>query len=283
MSICDKINTAGETLQSNLNARGVSCTYGNDTGEYSILGMANLINTSNLKGSADNIIHISASRPYLLEDETTDITVKLHNGVGTPLSDKTITISDGTNTHTGKTNTDGELKLYDVTVSSTKTFTATYNTTTATCQVALCSYVDYGTDNLNDNWDATTNMTITRGTDTVLTPTNSANVATVYKSINPSTDTTYEFDLWVDNTYRTANVISFRNNSTVVVGFTKTELGINAEGYYHIKLIISSGTVTPYVDGVAKTGETLGTVNRFYLGIPQGNNWTLRYKNFSIR
>lgn len=282
MSICDKINTAGEALQDNLNARGITCTYGNDTGEYSILGMANLINTSNLKGIGDNILHITASRPYLLEDETTDITVKLHNGVGTPLSDKTITISDGTNTHTGETNTDGELKLYDVTVSSTKTFTATYSTVSATCQVALCSFVDYGTDNLNDNWDATGNLTFTRGTDTTLTLTNTGSIGQQYKTI--STVNAVEFDLYTNNTSRTANIMSFRNGTTSLVGFTLSELGINNTGYHHIKLAVSGSTVTPYVDGVAKTAETMSsTPNRFYFAVPSGGSMVFKYKNFSIR
>lgn len=282
MSICDKINTAGEALQDNLNARGVSCTYGNDTGEYSILGMANLINTSNLKGSADNIIHISASRPYLLEDETTDITVKLHNGVGTPLSDKTITISDGTNTHTGKTNTDGELKLYDVTVSSTKTFTATYDTVSATCEVCLSTFTDYGADNNYTDWDAINNLTITRATETTLTLTSQSSIGSRYVSI--SSPNAIEFDLYTNTANSTANMISLRSGSTILVGFTKQELGINSEKYYHIKLVINGSTVTPYVNGVAKASETLNsTPNRFYFALPISTTNIFRYKNFSIR
>ena len=39
MTICDKIQTIGTTLQDNLNDRGVSCTFGGGTGESTVLDM----------------------------------------------------------------------------------------------------------------------------------------------------------------------------------------------------------------------------------------------------
>ena len=89
MSICDKINTAGETLEANLTARGISCDFGkNSDGKDTIQDMAEMITASNLRGIGDAIIHISASRPYLLSGEKTDLIVTLHNGVGTPLAQR---------------------------------------------------------------------------------------------------------------------------------------------------------------------------------------------------
>lgn len=94
MSICDKINTAGNTLQSKLNARGVSCTYGkNSDNKQTITDMANLITNDNLKGANDSIIHLYANRPYLMSGERTDLILALHDGLGNPLANKEVTIS----------------------------------------------------------------------------------------------------------------------------------------------------------------------------------------------
>lgn len=158
MTICDKIQTVGETLESNLNARGVSCTFGTGTGEKNILQMTNLITPSNLKGSADSIISISASRPYLLSGEKTDLIVKLTNGLGQPLANKSVSISDGTSVYSGITNSQGIYTLYNVEVSSDTTFTATYGTVTASCTVEYCIFVDYmiTSNNQSDNYSYTT-------------------------------------------------------------------------------------------------------------------------------
>ena len=94
MSICDKFNTAGNTLQSKLNARGVSCTYGkNSNNKQTITDMANLITSDNLKGANDSIIHLYANRPYLMSGERTDLILALHDGLGNPLANKEVTIS----------------------------------------------------------------------------------------------------------------------------------------------------------------------------------------------
>ena len=163
MTICDKIQIVGETMETNLNARGVSCTFGAGTGEKNILQMANLINATNLKGSADSIINISASRPYLLSGEKTDLIVTLYDGVGTPLANKSVTVSDGTSVYSGITNNNGLFTLFDVEVSEDTTFTATYGTETATCLVEYCRFVDYGvTGNSNlTNVSTRGNVTVT--------------------------------------------------------------------------------------------------------------------------
>ena len=145
MAICDKINTAGQTLQSNLNARGVSCTYGkNSENKQTLKDMADLITASNLKGSNDALISISASRPYLLSGEKTDLIVRLADGLGQPLANKSVSISDGTSVYNGITNNQGIFTVYDISVSSNTTFTATYGSVSDSCLVEYCVYVDYG-------------------------------------------------------------------------------------------------------------------------------------------
>ncbi len=92
MTICDKIQTIGNSLEENLNERGIQCTFGKKSGESTIYDMVNFINDTNFKGSSDVNLKIGANRPYLLENETTDVIVKLEDGLGEPLANKNVTI-----------------------------------------------------------------------------------------------------------------------------------------------------------------------------------------------
>ena len=47
MSICDKIQYIGNTLEENLNDRGVDCTFGIGTNEQNISDMVELITNNN--------------------------------------------------------------------------------------------------------------------------------------------------------------------------------------------------------------------------------------------
>lgn len=164
MTNCDKIQTIGTALQDNLNDRGVSCIFGNTSGKQTLLDMANLINSNNLLGLGDSVISICASRPYLLSGEKTDLIVSLKNGVGQPLANKSVTVSDGTSSYSGITNSLGTFTVYDLTVSSNTLFTATYGSVFDSVTVYPCLLVDYGTTNKHtDIWN---NMdTFTRATD----------------------------------------------------------------------------------------------------------------------
>lgn len=180
MAICDKINTAGQTLQSNLNARGVSCTYGkNSENKQTLKDMADLITASNLKGSNDALISISASRPYLLSGEKTDLIVKLVNGLGQPLANKSVSVSDGTSLYSGITNSLGLFTLYDVTVSADTTFTATYSNVSDSIVVEYCTIADYGvTSNKDSNYTTGSALTISTTTESTIVSSTSSNSAT---------------------------------------------------------------------------------------------------------
>ena len=91
-TICDKINTVGTILQENLNDRGVSCTFGGGSGEKNILQLVELVNDTNFRGSSDVNLKIGANRPYLLSGESTDVIVKLENGLCEPLKNKNVVV-----------------------------------------------------------------------------------------------------------------------------------------------------------------------------------------------
>ena len=94
MTICDKIQTIGNTLQDNLNNRGISCTFGSGTNESTILDMVEMVNDTNFSGSNDVNLSITANRPYLLENETTDIIVHLEDGMQQPLKNKNVIVGN---------------------------------------------------------------------------------------------------------------------------------------------------------------------------------------------
>ena len=96
-------------------------------------------------------ITVTATNPYMLSGETTDLVVSLVNVFGSPLSGKTVTLSDGTSSYNGITNTNGLFILDDVEVSADTTFTATYSSVSATCTVEYCLFVDYCTTNNNND------------------------------------------------------------------------------------------------------------------------------------
>lgn len=150
MSICDKIQHIGNTLEDNLNNRGVDCTFGIGTGEQNIYEMAELITKQNLMGIGDANIQIIPNRPYVTSGETIDVTVRLIDGVGNPLVNKIITISDGTNSYNGITDKDGIYTLFNQTITTDTIYTVTYGTETATCLVEYCTYVNYLVDNEHD-------------------------------------------------------------------------------------------------------------------------------------
>ena len=137
MSICDNIQYIGNTLEDNLNDRGVDCTFGRGTGEQNIYDMAELITKQNIRGIGDTNIQIIPNRPFVESGETIDVTVRLLDGVGNPLSNQIITISDGTNSYNGITNNDGIYTLFNQTITTDTTYTVSYGTETKTCKITL--------------------------------------------------------------------------------------------------------------------------------------------------
>lgn len=268
MGICDNIQYIGNTLETNLNNLDVDCTFGIGTGEQNIYNMVKLINEQNIRGIGDTNIQIIPNRPYVTSGETIDVTVRLLDGVGNPLSNKNITISDGTNSYNGITDKDGIYTLFNQTITTTTTYTVTYGTETKTAKVQLCEFVDYGvTNNNNSNIWYTNNATITReATYTNIKAT--ANWGSAYLG-NPSTNTP-------------TNLLE--NNDEIIIElqahntFVKGTKGFNVRWYDgtnhyisfqsgigHHKMVLSKTRVDMYLDDVWKEGYNLNNIPNAYL------------------
>ena len=296
MTICDKINEVGEILEENLNDRGVSCTFGTGTGESTVLEMVEMVNGTNFKGSSDVNLKIGANRPYLLENETTDVIVKLEDGLCEPLANKSVTVSDGTNTVNGVTDEKGEFALYNVSVTDDTTFTATYGTETATCLVEYCRFVDYAVkDNHNHNYfnqQGTSKCTITENDSYKEFKTIGAIGCNVY--IGSSTSYT-GFDVgntWTiiwDKLYIDGYTVAFQcYNGSTSLGINSTTLNLHNSDFQELKFVCDGSSIKAYVDGVYKTQTSYTSTGHGYLRINLNNNngasqVTFRAKNIRIK
>lgn len=268
MSICDNIQYIGNTLEDNLNNRGVDCTFGIGTNEQNISDMAELITKQNLMGIGDANIQIIPNRHYVTSGETIDVTVRLLNGVGNPLPNKIIRISDGTNSYNGTTDNDGIYTLFNQTITTTTTYTVTYGTETKTAKVQLCEFVDYGvTNNNNSNIWYTNNATITREA-TYTNIKSTAKWGSAYLG-NPSTRT--PANLLENND---GIVIEFQAHNTFVKGTKGFNVrwydGTNhyisfPSGIGHHKMVLSKTRVDMYLDDVWKDGYNLNNIPNAYL------------------
>lgn len=282
MTICNKIQTVGETMETNLNARGVSCTFGTGTGESTVLDMVEMVNGTNFKGSSDVNLKISANRPYLLTGETTDVVVKLENGLCEPLKNKNVILKIY-ETINGVTDEKGEFALYDVSVTDDTTFTATYGTETATTNIYLCQFVDYGTTSKhNDNWaNLNSYMTVTRNDMyTTLTPTVNSSQNRYILPNTPTQPFTVEFDK-----HNTSIDGAYFIIGNVAIQFSSSFSGRLANAK-HLKFTVESNKITCEHDGVVEqTQMNLTSLNngiRFQINNNNDGN-VIQYNNFRVR
>jgi len=281
MTNCDKIQTIGTALQDNLNDRGVACIFGNTSGKQTLLDMANLINSNNLLGLGDSVITISASRPYLLSGEKTDITVTLKNGVGTPLVNKTIEISDGTNTYTGITNALGTFVLFDIEISQDTTFTATYDSTvTGSCTVYSPLLLDWGLSTKYTNvFNAMAMFTRqSNGTSAYYQNTGSSTYQVYTSQVAVSDDVAIDFDL-VECTscpiqvarYETGSSTEYVNTALDTTGSVHIEIKTTGTYIYFNNNLIQSSAAQTNMESV-----------RLFFRVTAGNTASFKYKDLAI-
>ena len=222
-------------------------------------------------------IHITANPPYLVSGGKTDLLVTLYDGLGSPLPNKSVSVSDGLSSYSGITNNNGTFLLEDM---SNGSYIATYGTETDLITVPLCSFVDFGTSDKYSAWANSTTMSFSRDSVcTTVTPVNSSVFSSRYVTI-PTGNCTIEFD--VQCNIVSEAFFSVRQNSTSKASFDPTGAGISANTWYHIKININSTTVTQYTDGVLKSTKTADSHNRFYFTSNANVNKTIKYKNFIV-
>lgn len=285
MGICEKIMNIGNTLEDNLNDRGVDCTFGIGTGEQNISDMVELITKQNIRGIGDANIQIIPNRPFVESGETIDVTVRLLDGVGNPLPNKIIRISNGTNSYNGITDNDGIYTLFNQTITTTTTYTVTYGTETASKTIQICKFVDYGvTGNHNDNWgnyaDRLT-VTMDSGGTTLLATT--SNATGYYLAKN----TSYEFSDYIVE----FDVVSITNSVGWYVQADTTHIQIvanlttyGATSGVHMKIVSKDGKVDIFVDGVKMTDTPITVTPNppLTVGFRAYYNHSIKYKNFVI-
>lgn len=280
MSICDKIQNIGDTLEDNLNDRGVSCTFGTGTGEQTIYDMAQLITKQNIRGIGDTNIQIIPNRPYVTSGETIDVTVRLLDGVGNPLSNKSITITDGTNTYNGITDKDGIYTLFNQTITTTTTYTVTYGTETKTYNITPCILIDYATSgNYNNIWG---NMDIftreNNGTSVYYQNTGSSALQRWLASrIDINGEVAIDLEL-VDCTFCRFQTGRYATGSTTTYeGFNFTQKGL-----VHIE-IKNNGTYFYFNGNLVQSDTTETNLEQVSLAVYVGANTTANAKYKDLR
>ena len=266
MSICDKIQHIGNTLEDNLNDRGVDCTFGIGTGEQNIYDMAELITKQNLMGIGDANIQIIPNRPYVTSGETIDVTVRLLDGVGNPLPNKIIRISDGTNSYNGITDTGGIYTLFNQTITTTTTYTVTYGTETASKTIQVIDVmIDYAvTNNKSTKW-------YVRSTDA-----SSLSVTVDDNGTNLSNSSTVECDV-VSTTFGTGTQIAF-----LLQGLTQNFNLSSFTPPYHLKIERIGDTVKMYVDDNNWRTTTISDRTNYYMGFQLYKICSIKFKNYRI-
>ena len=293
MGICDNIQYIGNTLEDNLNYRGVDCTFGIGTGEQNISDMVELITKQNIRGIGDANIQIIPNRPYVTSGETIDVTVRLLNGVGNPLPNQIITITDGTNSYNGTTDNDGIYTLFNQTITTTTTYTVTYGTETKTAKVQLCEVVDYGVTNNNklSYWYWVTNYgSGSVGDDgTTFTATSTREYITASATLtSPATSSIYIYDFPLTVEF---DIVSYEDPSSVTDN-SRVRVYNNANnkiaywsikdyGVGHYKIVCSNGSQKLYYNGVEQSRSFTFTPTTAW-NVAFQTKGHIKYKNFRI-
>lgn len=289
-TMCDKIQTIGTNLQNNLNARGITCTFGNTNG-HTIYDLAQLVNERNLKGIGDTNLKVIASNPYCVSGDTTDIIVLLRDGVGNPLINKSIIITDGTNIYNGITDINGLFTLFNQTITTTTTYTVSYGTEVASIKIQVIDVmIDYAvTNNKNTHWfvrSADTTMTVTVDDDgTNLS--NSSTTTSVFYFANPQSVSGDTPSITIGDFVVECDVISttYGSGSQIALLLQGLTNNFNLSSYtapYHLKMEKTGTTVKQYVDDTLIRTTTISDRTNYYMGFQLYKTCSIKFKNYRI-
>ena len=256
--------------------------------------------TDTVYGSTSNVfsmevehhISLTATNPYMLSGEATDLVVSLVNVFGSPLSGKTVTVtgSDGSS-YNGLTNLNGIFTLSNVSVSQDTTFTATYSNISDSVTVEYCLFVDYAvTSKHNTNYTVGDAVTKTVGDNyTTLSATNAnSTVGRTYSTSSFSGDLILEMEVnMVDYGPNWAFYLGFRNGSNhsiarLLVGDWRYIKFTREDGVCKGYISTDNNTwseMSMYSDDVGSSDVQL----ELYIYNTLGTSHSVQFKNVRIR
>ena len=229
-------------------------------------------------------IQLTATNPYLVSGETTDLVVSLVNVFGSPISGKTVTVtgSDGSS-YSGLTNLNGIFTLSNVSVSQDTTFTATYSNVSDSVTIYYSKFADLTGDTSKYSYDSRCNVT---SSNNEITVTWVSGTYTFWANADGSTEFDYTGDFTVE-----FDLLSNGNNATIQIYdnsastyYSKTLNQLNGMNAGHYKIVKDGQVFRTYVDGVEKTAHQVNSniTGACRVGFRQGSASTIQFRNFVI-
>ena len=228
-------------------------------------------------------ISVSATNPYLVSGETTDLVVRLVTEFGSPVSGKTVTLTDGTSVYSGLTNLNGIFTLSNVNVSQDTTFTATYSNVSDSVTVEYCTFADYctrtnnkssgyyqtrGTYSLDDE-----GLTITAGSDEFN-----------FREYNGEITIPYKIRFELLNTTDNSTRVYFYNGNYSQVKASGSIYKVNNQPTM-IEFTVTSSGITRKIGDTSTELTIIGTIGStvsFRFGNTNANS-SIKYRNFRIK
>lgn len=216
---------------------------------------------------------------------------KLDNGASIKIKDFVVY-----ETINGVTDEKGEFALHDVSVTDDTAFIATYETETATTDVYLCQFVDYGVTGKSrlSYWyynptyssatvdeNGTTFISVSEGSFATVSATLTQN-PTITDIYSYSFPLTVEFDIlgWEDNQGATsdyARIRVYNSANNKIAYWNITDYGVG-----HYKIVCTEGSQKLYFNGVEQSRKFTFTPTTAW-NVAFQTKGHIKYKNFRIK
>lgn len=235
----------GNELSGKLNEIGVSNTFGKASeGKDDLISLIRMaIDGIDMVVDENSYISLTATNPYMLTGETTDVVAKLRNGVCRPLNNKIITMGQSVFVDNGTT----------------------------------------GNHNDWDNVASTMQMTRQDTYTELKRTENASSFGYILKELSVTDGITIEFDLKQATPSSSNDIyLTFRDsqgNTKLLIN--RNYENLNDGEWHHYKFDVNGLTVTPTIDGVQKSDLTLSD-SWSRIQLEARNNAVQHFKNFVI-
>lgn len=236
-------------------------------------------------------ISLSATNPYLMSGETTDLVVSLVDEFGSPVPTEVVSVSDGTSVYTGITNNNGTYTKTGVSVNNVTGFTATYNALTSNVTLYPCIFRDYAvTGNKSTDWYVrstdTTSLSVTVDNEGTTLSSNDTSTSRFYFA-NPEQSTSTSPPITISDFVIECDVVSttFGSGSQIAFllqGLTQNFNLSNFTPPYHLKMEKIGDTVKMYVDDNNWRTTTISSRTNYYMGFQLYKTGSIKFKNYII-